>query len=111
MAGKGGLAPKRRGDAFEAEVAADQRRFGRWCERIRQGQGEIVDLVSIEGCAHHSPTACVAPGVSHVFFIQCRLRGNMSAVETEQLKEEAKMYRAVPLLAWKQDGQVQYKKL
>mgnify|MGYP001615881825 FL=1 len=109
MVGKGGLSPKRKGDAFEAKVATEQRRIGRWCERIRQGQGELVDLVALESC---SDARCSLHGrVNHVYFIQCRLLGNLSAVETEQLQEEARTYNAIPLLAWKQDGQIQYKRL
>ena len=99
---RGGLAPKRKGDAFEAEVCAEQRRIGRWCERIRQGQGEIVDLVAVEDEGY---------GFSKVYFIQCRLRGAMTSAEKEQLAGEARMVGAIPLLAWKADGQIQYRVL
>lgn len=100
MATKGGNSPRLKGARFEAEVAADQRRFGRWCERIRQGQGEIVDLVAIDPNSY--------PGRCSVYFLQCRISGNLSDAEQEQLSSEARLVGAFPILAWKSDGKIQY---
>ena len=61
---KGGLGPRRRGDAFEVAVCADLERVGWWCARLRQGGGQLVDVVAVGG-----PMSSWA-----VWHIQCKAR-------------------------------------
>lgn len=107
MAGKGGNAPRRKGARFEVRVAADQRRMGRWCERIRQGQGEIVDLIALERCTDGRRRR----GSSHAYMIQCRVTGEITDAEEEKLAAEAYEVSATPLLAWEHGKAIQYREL
>ena len=104
----GGLRPKIKGDQFEHAVVLDQERIGRWCRRLRQGGGEVVDLVSVE--THWGPRH-LALGLHTVFLIQCKLAGYLRPVERERLVLEARSIGAVPLLAWKVDGAIQYREV
>ena len=108
----GGLAPRRRGDAFEVAVLKDQEKMGRYCARLRQGGGECVDLLSL------SPY--LVRGTYYVYLVQCKAgklgkRADplnlMSPAEREALTAEAVKWNAVPLLAYKRDGVIQYKQV
>ena len=102
----GGNKPRRAGDRFELAVVKDQERIGRWAAKLRQGGGEVVDIVSIEKCQDGRCTA--HSHVSHVFLIQAKVGGYMSPVERERLVMEAQAIAATPLMAWKDKG-IQYK--
>ncbi|KKL19590.1 hypothetical protein LCGC14_2463930 [marine sediment metagenome] len=105
--GKGGNGSrKRKGDRFELAVVKDQERIGRWAAKLRQGGGEVVDIVSIEKCQDGRCT--VHSHVSHVFLIQAKVGGYMNPVERERLVMEARAIAATPLMAWKDKG-IQYK--
>ena len=91
---------KAKGDRFEATVAHALEDLGEICFRVRQGQGEPVDLVSI------------SPGGS-VRFVQVKSgkRGPyLLPAEREGLVEKAKACRATAWVAWK-DGTVRMKAL
>ncbi len=107
----GGLTPRRKGDRFEVEVEKDQERMLRRAARLRQGGGEIWDVWSIEACTDAYCSLYKSGGATHTYFIQCRLRGNLSAVEDETCAEDARLVSAIPLLAWKVDGQIRYRRL
>ena len=102
---KGGKAPRRRGDAFEVRVVKDQERIGRWAARLRQGGGEVVDVVSIEARYVHMDFA------SRVLFIQCKTIGWMSPLEREQLVQRAKVAGALPMMAFKNGRAIEYKEI
>jgi len=97
---------KRKGDRFELAVVKDQERIGRWAAKLRQGGGEVVDIVSIEKCQDGRCTA--HSHVSHVWLIQAKVGGYMNPVERERLVMEAQAISATPLMAWKDKG-IQYK--
>jgi hypothetical protein len=98
---------KRKGDRFELAVVKDQERIGRWSAKLRQGGGEVVDVVSIERCQDGQ---CTVHGhVSHVYLIQCKLSGPyLLPVERERLVMDARGIGATPIVAWKDKG-IQYK--
>ena len=98
---------KRKGDTFELDVVKDQERIGRWAAKLRQGGGEVVDVVSIERCGDGR---CTLRGrVSHVYLIQCKVRGPyLLPIERERLVMDAQGIGATPLVAWKDKG-IQYK--
>jgi hypothetical protein len=103
--GKGGNAPRRKGDAFEVAVVKDQERFGRWARRLRQGGGEVVDIVAIHSYEHAYSL------VPSVFLIQCKVDGYMSPVERERLVMDARAIGATPLLAFKDNSNIGYKEI
>ena len=103
---KGGNKPRRSGDRFELAVKRDQERIGRWAAKLRQGGGEVVDIISVEKCGDG---LCSLHGhVSHVWLIQAKVNGWMSPLERERLVMEARAIAATPLMAWKDKG-IQYK--
>lgn len=105
---KGGNTPRRKGDAFELAVVKDQERIGRWAAKLRQGGGEVVDVISVERCGDG---VCTVRGhVSHVYLIQCKVGAWMSPVERERLVMAARAIAATPLLAWKDKG-IHYKEV
>ena len=98
---KGGLGPRRRGDAFEVAVCADLERVGWWCARLRQGGGQLVDVVAVGG-----PMSSWA-----VWHIQCKAKTPyMRPAERERFVMDAQNCGAVPVIAWR-DGEIQYKVL
>jgi len=103
---KGGNKPRLAGARFELAVVKDQERIGRWAAKLRQGGGEVVDVVSIEryqdGRWHGSLH------LSRVYLIQCKVGGYMSPIERERLVMDARGIGATPLMAWKSGG-IQYK--
>ena len=108
MAKGGNGSRKRRGDRFELAVVKDQERIGRWAAKLRQGGGEVVDIVSIERCGDGRCT--VHSHVSHVYFIQCKLRNPyLLPLELERLMMEAQSVGATPLVAWRDSGEIHYK--
>ena len=117
---KGGLAPRRKGDAFEVAVLKDLETMGRYCARLRQGGGECADLVVLEKCqdATENKSCSLGLGVHHVYLIQCkagkvgkRAEPLMSPAEREALRAKAEKWNAVPLLAYKRDGEIAYKRV
>ena len=90
---RGGKTPKLKGDRFEVEVANYFRAQGADCERIRQGQGEIIDLIVV------SPSSQINQSI--VYYVQCRLRGNMTIAERDLLRRTAQRVGAIPILACK----------
>lgn len=103
---KGGNKPRLAGARFELAVVKDQERIGRWAAKLRQGGGEVVDVVSIERCQDGRCT--VQATVSHVRLIQCKVGGWMSPIEREGLQMAARAIGATPLMAWRDKG-IQYK--
>ena len=71
MAGRGGKAPKRKGDALEVKMLADQVRMGRLAYRLRQAGGCVVDVVNVERCQDGH---CTVHGgrVGHIRLIQAK---------------------------------------
>ena len=120
---KGGLGPRRKGDAFELAVLKDQEARGRYCVRLRQGGGQVVDLLSLEPCrdATENKSCSLGFAVFHVFAIQVKARkvgkradplNLMSPAERAALKAEAKRRNAVPVLAWcGSDGGIKYQEV
>ena len=106
--GRGGSSPRRKGDAFEVKVVADQVRMGRLAFRVRQGQGCVVDVVAIEHCQDGH---CTVNGVTHTFLIQAKSTGKLPAAERETLIAEADEVGGIPLLAWPENGIVRYEQL
>ena len=105
---KGGLAPRRVGDAFEVLVARDMEERGWETWRVRQGAqgGESVDIIAVQACQNgYSDHHWRQP---HVQLIQARLRGNMTKAEKEALKLRAENINAVAVLASKENGHVRY---
>ena len=114
----GGLSPRRKGADLEVAVIQDQRRMGRWAVRLRQGGGTPVDIISLEVCndAHCS----LGLGVFHAFAIQSKARkvgkradplNLLSPAERMALITEAKALGATAQVAWKADGQIQYREV
>ena len=113
---KGGLGPRRKGDAFELAVLKDQEARGRYCARLRQGGGQGGDLLSLEPCGDAHCTW--GRGVYHLYFIQVKARkvgkradpiNLMRPVERQALIAEAGRRNAVPVLAWRgSDGAIKY---
>ena len=104
---KGGNKPRLAGARFELAVVKDQERIGRWAAKLRQGGGEVVDVVSIERCQDGRCT--VQATVSHVRLIQCKVGGlYLPPAERERLQMAARAIGAVPLVAWRDKG-IQYK--
>ncbi len=110
MAGRGGAAPARKGSRFEAQVVADQVRLGRLAYRLRQAQGCVVDVVSVERCLDGH---CTVNGskVTHTFLIQAKVTGRLTASERELLQAEADRVDGIPVLAWPENGIVRYEQL
>lgn len=109
MKKRGGLGPKRKGDAFEAAVVKDwERRPNCVAFRARQGGGEIVDVVALERCNDVGYACSRYRKGTHGFLIQCRVGGKMSAIEREQLIERAGLVDAHPLLAVKDGDAIAY---
>ena len=116
---KGGLSPRRKGDAFELAVLKDQEARGRYCVRLRQGGGQVVDLLSLEPCG--DAFCSLGRGVYHIFLIQVKARkvgkraqpnNLMSPAERVALKAEAANWKALPVLAWRGgDGGIQFKEV
>ena len=118
----GGLSPRRKGSAFEVAVKKDQEALGRYCKRLPQGGGEPVDLVSLEPCqdATENKSCSLGRGVHHLFMVQCKARrvgkradplNLLSSAEREALIAEAKKWKAVPLVAFKRDGEIHYREV
>ncbi len=108
MMGKGGNKPRRKGERFELAVKRDQERVGRWAAKLRQGGGEVVDVIAVERCGDG---VCTLHGhVSHVYLIQAKVGGYMTPIERERLVMEARAISATPLMAWKDRG-IQYKEI
>ena len=101
---KGGSAPRRKGDAFEVKVVADQERMGRVAFRARQGGGEIVDVAVMEA---FNPGQPYLRG-SRTWLIQCRVGGHMTALEREQLIERARVAGAEPQMAFPNKRTIEY---
>ena len=98
---------KRKGDRLELQVVRDQERVGRWAAKLRQGGGEVVDVVSIERCGDGH--CSFHGGISHVWMIQCKAGGPyLLPAERERLVMDAQGIGATPLVAWKDKG-IQYK--
>lgn len=88
---RGGLAPRRKGDAVECLVVADQERIGRVAFRVRQGGGEPVDVVVI--CSGKWP---------ETWFVQVKATSPyLAPAEKEALVYKAKSCGAIPMVAWK----------
>ena len=94
---KGGLGPRIKGDNFERAVCQDQERIGRWARRLRQGVGEVVDVISL--------------GQDSKYMIQAKVGGYMTPIEREQLVMAAQSVGAVPMMAFKANGEIHYKVL
>ncbi len=92
---KGGNKPRLAGARFELAVVKDQERIGRWAAKLRQGGGEVVDVIAISA-------------LSHIWLIQCKVNGYMTPIERERLVMDAQGIGATPLMAWKDKG-IQYK--
>ena len=104
---KGGNKPRLAGARFELEVKREQERIGRSAWKLRQGGGEVVDVIAVERCGNGRCT--VHAHVSHVWLIQCKVSGPyLPPVERERLQERAEAIGATPLVAWKDKG-IQYK--
>ena len=110
MASRGGRAPKRKGDAFEVKVVADQVRMGRLAYRLRQAGGCVVDVVSLERC---QDAACTVNGsrVGHIRLIQAKFTGKLPAAERAALIAEANRVDGVPVLACPDGAGVRYEAL
>lgn len=110
MAGRGGRAPKRKGDAFEVKVVKDQQSLGRSAYRLRQGQGAIVDVVSLEACPDGR---CTVNGdrVGHIRLIQAKSAGRLPAKERAALIAEANKVDGIPVLACPDGRGVRYEAL
>jgi len=104
---KGGNKPRLAGARFELAVVKDQERIGRWAAKLRQGGGEVVDIVSIEHCGDGH---CSFHGaISHVWLIQVKVGGPyLPPAERERLVMDAQGIGATPIVAWKDKG-IQYK--
>ena len=110
MAGRGGISPRRKGDAFEVRVVKDQQSLGRSAYRLRQGGGVVVDVIAVERCRDTSCTIN-GPKVTHTFLIQAKASSKLPAGEREALIAEADKVGAIPLLAWPENGTVHYEQL
>lgn len=108
---KGGKAPARKGARFEVRVVEDQERIGRMAARLRQGGGEVVDVVAIEACGDVGFSCTLYRQASHVWMIQCKTDGSMSPLEREQLVQRAKTAGAHPLMAFKNGRVIEYKEI
>ena len=104
---KGGNKPRLAGAKFELEVKREQERIGRSAWKLRQGGGEVVDVLSAEKCGDGR---CTVHGhVSHIYLIQCKVGGPyLPPIERERLVMAAQGIGATPLVAWKDKG-IQYK--
>lgn len=110
MAGRGGAAPARKGSRFEARVVANQVSLGRLAYRVRQGQGCVADVVSVERCLDGHCTVN-GPRVTHTFLIQAKSSGRLPAAEREALIAEADKVGACAVLAWPDGARVRYEEL
>ena len=109
MAGRGGAAPARKGGRFEAKVVADQVSVGRLAFRVHQGQGCVVDVISLERC---QDAACTVNGGRVGRLIQAKVTGKLPAAERAALIAEAgKIVGAIPLLASPDGAGVRYEAL
>ena len=108
MAGRGGAAPARKGGRLEARVVADQQRLGRSAYRVRQGQGCVVDVVSLERC---QDGGCSLNRSTHAFLIQAKSTGVLPSAERQALIAEAGKVDAIPLLACPDGVGVRYEVL
>lgn len=97
----GGALPRIKGDVFERAVCADQRARGRLAFRVRQGGGEVVDIVALEPMT----------GWSRAFLIQAKRGGYMRPKERDALIERARLGRATALLARPENGGIAYEVL
>lgn len=101
---------KRKGDRLEAAVVKDwERRPDCVAFRVRQGGGEIVDVVALEICTDVGHSCSLYRKATHVFLIQCRSSGHMTGLEREQLIERAKLVSAHPFLAFRDGKSIVYK--
>ena len=107
---RGGRAPKRKGDAFEVKVVADQVRMGRLAYRLRQAQGCVVDVVSVERCQDGHCTVN-GPRVTHTYLIQAKAGAKLPAAEREALITEAGKVDGIPVLACPDGVGVRYEVL
>ena len=114
---KGGLSPRLKGDNFERLVLKDQEARGRYCVRLRQGGGQVVDLLSLEPCG--DAFCSLGRGAYHLYFIQVKARkvgkraeplNLMSPAERAALVAEAASWKALPVLAWSEGG-IRYKEV
>ena len=80
MTTRGGASPARKGDRFERLVVRDQVDSGRVAARLRQGAGEVVDVVAFQRMT----------GWSKVYFIQCKTDGHLPRRERLVLVERAR---------------------
>ena len=120
---KGGARPKKVGDAFEVAVLKDQEARGRYCVRLRQGGGQVVDLLSLEPCRDcmENKSCSLGRGVYHLYLIQVKARkvgkraeplNLMRPVERAALIAEAANWKALPVIAWKaSDGGIKYQEV
>lgn len=110
MAGRGGKAPKRKGDALEVKMLADQVRMGRLAYRLRQAGGCVVDVVNVERCQDGH---CTVHGgrVGHIRLIQAKSTGKLPAAEREALITEAGKVDGIPVLACPDGVGVRYEVL
>ena len=88
--------------------------------RLRQGGGQVVDLLSLESCrdATDNKSCSLGRGVYHLTFIQVKARkvgkradpiNLMTPAERAALIEKAKRWNAVAVLGWKSgDGAIKY---
>ena len=91
---KGGNKPRLAGARFELQVVREQERIGRFAAKLRQGGGEVVDIVSIEQC--HGRCA-VYNRVSHVYLIQCKVSGPyLPPIERDLLTVGFKRHHSPP---------------
>lgn len=89
---------------------ADQVRLGRSAYRLRQGMGAIVDVLAVERC-QDGPCSLYGDRVAHVYLIQAKVTGKLSAAERAALIAEADKVGGIPLLAWPENGTVRYEQL
>ena len=110
MTGRGGISPRRKGDAFEVKVVKDQQSLGHSAYRVRQGQGAVVDVLAVEHCQDGQ---CTVNGsrVAHLYMIQAKVTGKLPATEREALIAEADKVGGIPLLAWPENGIIRYEQL
>ena len=110
MTHRGGISPRRKGDAFEVKVVKDRQALGRSAHRLRQGQGAVVDVLAVERC---EDGYCTVNGskVTHAFLIQAKAGGKLSTAGRETLIAEADKVGAIPLLAFPENGIVRYEQL
>ena len=101
MVTRGGASPARKGARFEARVVRDQEHQGRTAMRVRQGGGEVVDVVAFQRMTNWV----------RVYFIQAKTTGAISSRERASLVSRAQDASARALLAYPASGGICYEEL